>query len=58
MEDELGQHAMEVADKSRIRGIEIVLTIVPNSPQVGGVKSVSKTGKERPTVNVGTETCL
>ena len=33
MKDDAGRDTMEVADKSRIRGTEIVLTVVPNPPQ-------------------------
>ena len=48
MVDEASQHAIEEADRKKTEGIVIMPTIVPDPPEVGGVKPAAKTGKERP----------
>ena len=45
---------MEVADKSKIEGIVVMPTIVPDPPEAGGVEAASKIGKESPPRNAGT----
>ena len=47
MEDEASRHTMEVANRSRIRGTEEVLTIVLDPSQARGVKAVSEASKGR-----------
>ena len=49
-----GSQAMEVADRSRTRGIIEMLTIVPDPPWIGGVKEAPEVGKERHRQTVGT----
>ena len=44
--DEEGRHAMEASDKSKTEGIIIMLTAVPEPPEVEGVKLAPETGKE------------
>ena len=53
MEDEVDRHAMAAADKSRIRGIINMSTVVPDPPQARGVKAAPETGKGRLRLNVG-----
>ena len=53
VEDEVGQHTTVATENSRKEGTEEVATVVLNPPQVGGVKAVPETGKQRPTRNAG-----
>ena len=53
VENKVGRHTMQAANKSRTESIEIVLTTVPNPPQARGLKSAPKTRKGRLTQNVG-----
>ena len=54
MMNEAGRHAMEAADKSKIEGIVVMPTVVPDPPEAGGVEAASKIGKESPPRNAGT----
>ena len=45
--DELDQHAMEAADKSKNEGIIIMPTTVSDPPEAGGVKAAPGTNKQR-----------
>ena len=51
MVDEVDWHTMVVVDKSKIKGIIDMLTIVLNPPRGGGVKAASKTSNQRLTQN-------
>ena len=44
---------MEAANKSRTEGIIVMLAIVSNPLEVGGVKPTPKIGRESPTQNAG-----
>ena len=43
VEDEVGHHATKTTNKKRIRGIEIVPTVVPVPPQAGRFKVAPET---------------
>ena len=52
--DEGGRYAMEVAHKSKNKGIIEMPTTILDPLETRGVKVASKTGKQRPKQNVGT----
>ena len=52
--DEVHRHAMEVADKSKNKGIVVMLMAIPDPPEAGGVKVAPGTGKQRRRRTVGT----
>ena len=47
MLDKVVGHAMEMTDKSRMKGTKIVPIAIPNLPQVVGVKMAPKTGNRK-----------
>ena len=53
LEDEVGQRAMEAADKSKTEGTTMVLTAAPDPPQTWGVKGASETNNQWPIRNAG-----
>ena len=54
MVDDMGQHSMEPADRSKTESIIIMSIVVSDPPEAGGVKPAPKTGKETPRRTSGT----
>ena len=48
MVDEAGRHSMEETEKSKIEGIIVMPTVVPNPPDSGRVEAAPEIGKESP----------
>ena len=46
MVEEVGRHAMKVADMSKTKGTEAMPIVVPDPSEVGGVKAGPETDKE------------
>ena len=53
MVEEVGRHAMKVADMSKTKGTEMVPTVALDRPEARGFKVAPETDKESPQRNVG-----